>query len=217
MTAKDNSVNIKDSSKESGKDSGKDSGRASSAYHHGDLRAAAIAAGMKRIEDRAHPDLGLRALARDLGVSATALYRHFPNKDALLDALAMEAVNHLGTSQAKAGNAAGGGREGFAEIGITYVQWAVENPALMRLIYDRLGKVDLAAGDPSEMGEAFRQLREGIAVTMPEHMTAEQRLVAALHAWSLVHGLAMLILDGQIEYDPEMVRKVVAMTDFGLE
>lgn len=207
MSDKDNSVNIKKPTKDAPKDSG--------AYHHGDLRAAAIAAGMKRITDGAHPDLGLRALARDLRVSATALYRHFPNKDALLDALAMEAANQLGANQAKAGIAAGGGREGFAEVGITYVRWAVENPALMRLIYDRLGKVDLAAGDPSEMGEAFRQLREGIAAMMPENMTTEQRTVAALHAWSLVHGLAMLILDGQVEYDPQMVRKVVESTEFG--
>ena len=103
-------------------------------YHHGDLRAAALELGMQWIEDQDHPDLGLRALARELGVSATALYRHFPNKDALLDALALEALNRLGANQAEAATAAGGGREGFCEVGVTYVKWAVENPALVRLI-----------------------------------------------------------------------------------
>ena len=49
---------------------------------------------------------------------------------------------------------------------------------------------------------------------IPDEMAKEERAAAALHAWSLVHGLAMLILDGQIDYDPEMVRKVVLMTDF---
>ena len=58
------------------------------AYHHGDLRSAALQLGMERLTDQEHPELGLRALARDLGVSATALYRHFPNKDALLVELA---------------------------------------------------------------------------------------------------------------------------------
>ncbi|QTD54986.1 TetR-like C-terminal domain-containing protein [Parasphingorhabdus cellanae] len=202
MNVKDNSVNIKDVPPVSG------------TYHHGDLRAAAIAAGMKRIEDMAHPDLGLRALARELGVSATALYRHFPNKDALLDALALEALNRLGKNQAEAGQAAGGGREGFVEVGVIYVQWAVENPALVRLIYDRVGKVDLESDNPSAMGEAFLQLRKGIAALMPDDMSGERRAVAALHAWSLVHGLAMLILDGQVEYDPDMVRKVVGSTEF---
>ena len=64
------------------------------------------------------------------------------------------------------------------------------------------------------MGEAFRQLRKGIAATMPGDLTPRQRAVATLHAWSLVHGLAMLILDGQVDSDPEMVRKVVLMTNF---
>jgi len=203
MTLKDNTVNIE----ESGGDSG--------SYHHGDLRAAAVAAGMEKIERQDHPNLGLRALARDLGVSATALYRHFPNKDALLDALALEALNRLGINQAKAAMKAGGGKDAFLEVGVTYVEWAVQNPAFTRLIYNRVGKVDLKDGDPDEMGEAFRQLKAGIAAMMPETMSDDERTAAALHAWSLVHGLAMLILDGQVEYDPEMVRRVVLMTDFG--
>jgi len=182
-------------------------------YHHGDLRAAALQMGMERLESQEQPDLGLRALARDLGVSATALYRHFPNKDALLDALALEGLNRLGRNQAKAAEAAGGGRAGFGEVGVTYVEWAVRHPALLRLIYTRVGKVDLEIDDPSAMGEAFRQLRKGIAATMPGNLTPRQRTVATLHAWSLVHGLAMLILDGQVDYDPEMVRKVVLMTN----
>ena len=185
-------------------------------YHHGDLRAATLALGMQRISEREHPELGLRALARELGVSATALYRHFPNKDALLDALALESLNRLGQHQAKATKAAGGGRDAFVEAGIVYVEWAVANPALVRLIYNRVGQVDLADGDPDEMGEAFRQLKAGIAATMPDSLSEAERTAAALHAWSLVHGLAMLILDGQVEYDPEMIRKVVTMTDFGL-
>lgn len=198
-----NSVNIKDGAKGTGD------------YHHGDLRSAALAAGMRRIGERDQPDIGLRALARDLGVSATALYRHFPNKDALLDALAKESLDRLGANQAEAARAVGGGRQGFGEVGVTYVEWAVENPALMRLIYSRVGIVDLSDDNPAGLNEAFRQLRGGIAAMMPETMSAEQRKIAALHSWSLVHGLTMLILDGQVEYDPELIRKVVLMTDLG--
>ncbi|MEO9598956.1 TetR/AcrR family transcriptional regulator [Parasphingorhabdus sp.] len=178
-------------------------------YHHGDLRSATLQLGMERLESQEQPELGLRALARDLGVSATALYRHFPNKDALLDALALEGLNRLGRNQAEAGAAAGGGRAGFAEVGATYVDWAVEHPALLRLIYTRVGKVDVDIDDPSAMGEAFHQLRKGIAAAMPEGLTPEDRTVATLRAWSLVHGLAMLILDGQVDYDPAMVRNIV--------
>ena len=150
-------------------------------YHHGDLRAAALHMGMERLQSQEQPDLGLRALARDLGVSATALYRHFPNKDALLDALALEGLNRLGEHQAEAAAQAGGGREGVAEVGVTYVTWAVEHPALLRLIYNRVGRVDLAADDLSAMGEAFHQLRAGIAAMIPDAMATDQRAAAALH------------------------------------
>ncbi|MGO8609073.1 TetR family transcriptional regulator, partial [Rhizobium johnstonii] len=66
------------------------------------LRAAVIAAGLKRLGEGDGAELGLRALARDVGVSATALYRHFPDKEALLDALADEGLRRLGALQAQA-------------------------------------------------------------------------------------------------------------------
>ena len=98
MASKDNSVNIKS-----------DGAKAVGAYHHGDLRAAVIAAGLKRLgEGDDGAELGLRALARDVGVSATALYRHFPDKEALLDALADEGLRRLGALQAQAWLKAGG-------------------------------------------------------------------------------------------------------------
>jgi len=193
MPSNDNSVNIKPSND----------------YHHGDLRSAALMLGMERIEGQERPDLGLRALARDLGVSATALYRHFPNKDALLDALAMESLDRLGEDQDLVAKKLGGGLESFAEVGITYVKWAVKHPALFRLIYSRLGQVDLSAGGTSKISKAFRQLREGVAAVMPDDYSDEYRRIAALNAWSLVHGLAMLILDGQVEYDEKLIRQVV--------
>lgn len=183
-------------------------------YHHGDLRAAALQMGMERLESQEQPDLGLRALARDLGVSATALYRHFPNKGALLNALAKNGMEQLGQIQGQAAEKAGGGREGFAEMGIAYVTFAAENPALFRLIFSQAPSCDLLEGNVDDVGLAMRGLRENIAAVMPPDFPPAYRKVAALHAWSLVHGLAMLILDGQVEYDPEMVRNVVTATNF---
>jgi len=183
-------------------------------YHHGDLRAKALKLGMEIIEKQEHPELGLRALARQLGVSATALYRHFPSKDALFDAFALEALNRLGEHQAQAAKAAGGGRLGFAEVGITYVAWAVANPSLLRLINTRIQSVDLGQQDNSDMGEALRQLKTGIAAMLPPNIAEERRIAAELHAWSLVHGLSMLILDGLVKHDPKLVRQVVSLASF---
>ena len=110
MTINDNSVNIK------------------RGYHHGDLRSAVIGAALKRIEGG--DELSLREVARDVGVSATAIYRHFPDKDALLDALAFEAAERMGAMQMAASEAAGGGRAGFSACGRAYVHFALNNAAL---------------------------------------------------------------------------------------
>ncbi|WP_082662742.1 MULTISPECIES: TetR/AcrR family transcriptional regulator [unclassified Sphingopyxis] len=200
MASKDNSVNIKS-----------DGAKASGAYHHGDLRAAVIAAGLKRIEDGEGGELGLRALARDVGVSATALYRHFPDKEALLDALADEGLRRLGALQAQAWLKAGGGSAGFKATGIAYVRFAHDEPALFRLSFTRQMAERKEGGDGGEV--AYNLLRAGVGEALPGVKDPD---VAALHAWALVHGLAMLVLDRRIDWDEAMVEKVVGLTFGGV-
>ena len=204
MASKDNSVNIK----------GDGAAKAAGTYHHGDLRAAVIAAGLKRLAEGDGAELGLRALARDVGVSATALYRHFPDKEALLDALADEGLRRLGALQAQAWLKAGGGRAGFKATGATYVRFAHDEPALFRLSFTRQMPERSAddAGDGSEV--AYNLLRAGVGEALPGVANPD---TAALHAWALVHGLAMLILDRRIEWDEAMVEEVVGLTFGGID
>lgn len=199
MTANDNTVNIK----------------SDESYHHGDLRSAALALGLEKLAQSGTPELGLRELARELGVSATALYRHFPNKDALLDALALAALRKLGEEQLRAASQAKG-NDAFREVGFTYVRWAAQNPSLFRLVFARTGRVDALMDGSVDLGEAFRQLAAGIGDILPPGATQQQRLAAQLHAWSLVHGIAYLVVDGQVAWDEELVRAVIAGT-FGLD
>ena len=201
MANEDNSVNIKDAGS-----------KAASPYHHGDLRAAVIAAGLKRLQAGDDGELGLRALARDVGVSATALYRHFPDKEALLDALAEEGLRRLGALQAQAWLKAGGGSDAFKAIGITYVRFAHDEPALFRLSFTRQMPERYAEGEGD--GEvAYNLLRAGVGQALPG---VENPDSAALHAWALVHGLAMLILDKRVEWDEAMVEEVVGLTFGGI-
>jgi AcrR family transcriptional regulator len=200
MANKDNSVNIKSKG-----------AKAAGAYHHGDLRAAVIAAGLKRIEDGESGELGLRALARDVGVSATALYRHFPDKEALLDALADEGLRRLGALQAQAWLKAGGGVAGFKATGLTYVRFAHDEPALFRLSFTRQMAERKEEGDGGEV--AYNLLRAGVGEALPGVKDPD---VAALHAWALVHGLAMLVLDRRIDWDEAMVENVVGLTFGGI-
>jgi AcrR family transcriptional regulator len=203
MIDQDNSVNIKS-----------DGAKAAGAYHHGDLRAAVIAAGLKRLEAGDDGELGLRALARDVGVSATALYRHFPDKEALLDALADEGLRRLGARQAQAWLKAGGGRNGFKATGTTYVRFAHDEPALFRLSFTRQMSARHAnvGGDGGEV--AYNLLRAGVGEALPGVENPDR---AALHAWALVHGLAMLILDRRLEWDEAMVEEVVGLTFGGID
>lgn len=202
MSEEDNSVNIENAG-------AKNAG----SYHHGDLRAAVIAAGLKRLEDGDGAELGLRALARDVGVSATALYRHFPDKEALLDALADEGLRRLGALQAQAWLKAGGGRTGFLATGVAYVRFAHDEPAVFRLSFTRqMHERSKESGDGGEV--AYNLLRAGVEQTMP-HL--DQPEIAALHAWSLVHGLAMLVLDRRIEWDEERIGQIVGMTFGGVD
>ena len=156
MIDEGNSVNIKS-----------EGAKAAGAYHHGDLRAAVIAAGLKRLEAGDDGELGLRALARDVGVSATALYRHFPDKEALLDALADEGLRRLGARQAQAWLKAGGGRNGFKATGTTYVRFAHDEPALFRLscMSQNSARHGNVGGDDGEF--VYSLLREGVGEALP--------------------------------------------------
>ena len=179
-------------------------------YHHGDLRAALIEAGLKLLEDRQGDDIGLREAARAVGVSATAVYRHFPDKAALLRALSADGFARLAEAQRGAQEAAGGGQAGFVATGRAYVRFALDNPALFRLMFSNAPEQDLTVAATQEKApEAFRMLRENAAHLLPPGATAEAVTVAALGAWAKVHGLSVLILDGQVPRDDRLIDALI--------
>jgi AcrR family transcriptional regulator len=165
-------------------------------YHHGDLRSAVVEEGLRLLHDREAESLSLREIARNVGVSATALYRHFPDRASLLKALAEAGYAQLAREQGAA--AAEGGSRGFAAMGQAYVYFALANPGLFRLIF--VAKpMNVHPGEPSPEGTAAALLQKGVAQLMGPDAPAESHFAAMLRAWSLVHGLAMLILDGQVD------------------
>ncbi len=184
-------------------------GQATRPYHHGDLRNALIEAGLRLIETRAEDDLGLREVAREVGVSATAIYRHFPDKQALKAALAHEGLARLARSQQQASAMAGGGAPGFLASGMAYVRFAADHPVLFRLVFSHAQTGDLLDADRATMSHAMRGLRDDIDGLLPASSSAAERKALALHAWALVHGLAQLVLDRQIPADWALIERVL--------
>ncbi len=171
-------------------------------YHHGDLRSALVEAGLEALKTTDAGDLSLRQLARAAGVSATAVYRHFPDKRALLAALADAGIEQLAHAQQAAASAAAL-QDGFAATGRAYVRFALANPALFRLIF-----ACACPDGPTVFGNslAARMLQENAAALTTDPGQAQRMIV---QAWALVHGLAMLMLDGQLPPDDGLIDRAI--------
>jgi AcrR family transcriptional regulator len=174
----------------------------SKSYHHGDLRAALIEAGLKALEEQDAGDLSLRQLAREVGVSPTAVYRHFPDKDALLAALAQTGIEQMAAWQ-KAAAEASGADDAFAATGRAYVRWALAHPALFRLVFGKCETVGESVFGDNAAAQMLRSYAENFTGTE----VGTQRFM--LQAWAVVHGLAMLILDGQLPKDETLIDRVI--------
>jgi AcrR family transcriptional regulator len=182
------------------------------AYHHGDLSGALIAAGLAALEQDSADALSLRALAREVGVSATAVYRHFPDKDALLAALAMAGLDRMAEAQLAAALAAAGqgAYAAFSASGAAYVRFAIRHPELFRLIWKASPKGDQLSQPIDTVHPAMGGLLRAVDDISPPGTSAADRRAIALRCWGLVHGLAMLTLDRQIELDDAMIDRVMA-------
>lgn len=181
------------------------------AYHHGDLRNALIDAGLTALEAHDASELSLRALARELGVSANAVYRHFADKDALLSALAAEGFRRFAREQREARALLD---TDPAATGLGYIRFAQRHPALFRLMFGRFTR----ACDSAELQEAalaaFGQLLEDSRAPAQAGSTGpaaggsapaqeaidEATMLRAIARWSLVHGLSHLMLEGQLSF-----------------
>lgn len=190
MSFNDNGVNIK-------------------SYHHRDLRTALVEEGLKLLAQSDAEHLSLREIARNVGVSATAVYRHFPDKQALQSALAFAGGEKLEKLQIEAQAAAGGGPAGFDATGRAYVRFALENPALFRLMMtDARSCARFDSGNVPQQGLGL--LWQNVDALADSDTSDAEKRARVVQAWAMVHGLAMLILDGQIPPDDALIDAVVS-------
>lgn len=173
-------------------------------YHHGDLREAAIKAGLKLLESGTVDGVGLREVARAVGVSATALYRHFASKQQLLDALAARGLEQLAAAQMALRSDTDDPVTAFRDSGRAYVRFALDHPALFKLMFASAETTAYSA----EPGNPALHLLRRDAAGLAEAEEAS-RDVVAVRAWALAHGLAVLMLGGQVPADASLTDAVL--------
>jgi AcrR family transcriptional regulator len=171
-----------------------------SSYHHGDLRSALVQAGLGILDREGIEALGVRAVARSVGVSHAAPVRHFPDRAALIAAIATVAYDDLADAMLAARDAADNPALAFRATGLAYIDFALEHPQRFRVlahpaITDISRDPDLARASD----RAFDVLRDAIVAAADAGVTRSDDISAiALTAWSTVHGLATLALDNQL-------------------
>ncbi|PVC76348.1 TetR/AcrR family transcriptional regulator [Streptomyces sp. CS081A] len=172
-----------------------------STYHHGDLRAACLRAARELLEEDGSAGLSLRAVARRAGVSATAPYRHYADREALVSAVAAEGYREL-AEHLTAAHPAPSTPDDLAAVAVAYVRFALEHPALFRAMFaepcDPTSEERVAA--TAAISEYVRSI---VRDAFPGVGDTD---ALATTVWALVHGLAFLHLDGKLDTStPEVV------------
>ena len=168
-------------------------------YHHGNLRRRLLDEALEfTIRADGVDGLTLREIGARLGVSRTALYRHFADKRALLTAVATEGFRMLREQLVTAWEDGGRGHAAFESMGMAYIRFAAANPAHYRVMFG--GFVDPKACDPkltTEAAGAFQALVDALAALQRDGVVRDDETVLmARHVWAVVHGIAMLGNDG---------------------
>jgi AcrR family transcriptional regulator len=166
-------------------------------YHHGDLRDALVRAGRAILEKDGLAALSLRRAARTAGVSPAAPYHHFPDKRALLDAIATQGFDALTSAMETRMAKEADPNARLDASGVGYVAFAVENPALFQLMFSAR-ELELSSNAAlMKAGErAYAVLQAAVAATSPDGAASP---LVCLRLWALVHGIAKLLLEGGVK------------------
>ena len=176
-------------------------------YHHGDLARALLAEAVRTIHREGVQALTLRSVGHRLGVSRTAMYRHFADKSALLAAVAREGFRVLRLSTQEAWDLNGRGLEAFAAMGQAYVRFAVENPSHYRVMFGGFVRGRAHDIELAREGEGAFQVLVNALIELQQQRAIhrDDPLQLAQYIWSTVHGISMLAIDGLLRQPVDQV------------
>lgn len=171
-------------------------------YHHGDLQVALINAAIDLVRKNGPDHLSLRAVAVQVGVSPSAVYHYFPDKDSLIDGVGDKLFADLYTMQQVAlqdipGKSARAAKLRYRELGRTYFRWAHKEPNLFRLMFGGFCKVEERGSHVDQA--AFLALTKCLDDLLATGVISQgMRKYGELLSWSAVQGAATLIVEGHL-------------------
>ena len=169
-------------------------------FHHGDLREALIAATRELLIEHGPDGFTLADACRRAGVTTAAPYKHFRDKQEILEEIVFRGFEELTAANARA--VAGGGPgtiAGITAMGISYLEFAVAQPALFRLMFGHKSEI-MKVQQVDESGkQCLKKLIEEVAAYSRKHGHAADAEEIALRLWTFVHGASSLQLDGDYE------------------
>lgn len=174
--------------------------KATTQYHHGNLRRTLLDTALATIEKSGLGALSLREVARQAGVTHAAPYRHFRDRDALVVALGVEGFQGLGLEMSNALGEPMDALERIRVLGVAYVRYAVTHPGHFKVMFSS----ELHAGEETpELRAAGEPTLAALVEVISDAQAAGQlergdARALAVPAWSMVHGLATLLVEGQL-------------------
>jgi AcrR family transcriptional regulator len=177
------------------------------AYHHGDLRAALVAATLRVVRKHGPEGASLRGVAAAAGVSEAAPYHHFRDKTALLAAAAGEGFRALDASMGDEERKGSDARGRLVGIGVGYVRFALENPGAFRLVFGahvaELAKYEEAFA-PGRAAKA--RVRSAVSRFVEDADLSIDAETVFRHLWAHVHGVAWLVVEDELGPDVDHAR-----------
>jgi len=171
-------------------------------YHHGDLAAALIDAAIDQVRQTGPDHLSLRAVAEQVGVSPSAVYHYFPDKDSLITGVGDKLFVDLADMQREAlaqipGVSARAAKLRYRELGRTYFRWANKEPNLFRLMFGGFCKIE-KQGD-HQGNDAFIMLTQCLDDLLATGVISKSmRKYGELLSWTAVQGASTLIVEGHL-------------------
>jgi len=201
-------------------------------YHHGDLRQALLKAGIALARAGGPDAIVLREATRRAGVVPNAAYRHFVNRHALLQAVRAAALSALAlamekelTRQRRGKQTEDAARASLRAIGTAYLRFARTEPGLFRTAFGVPGDPETTS-NPATTGKSGLNPFQLLSTALDELvqaglLPAARRPGAEYLAWSAVHGLAMLVLEGPLRRLPRtqirgIEQRLLTMVEQGL-